>query len=105
MSPPPLPHPTVRAERTFTLLAKKSVGIGVVTLGVGGMAAGVYAAWEPIEGRQVDSPNTLVPSNPQCLHWGCLHLWWKCNWRFIRRRAIQLGYTKRPRSLDRSWKS
>ena len=31
--------------------------------GVRGMVSGGYAAWDPIEGRCVDSLNPLVPSS------------------------------------------
>ena len=46
------------------MICKKFVGARVVIASVGGMATGGYAPWEPIEGRQVDSLNPLVPSNP-----------------------------------------
>ena len=43
---------------------KKSMGVGVVIRGAGGLVASGYATWEPIEGGHVDSPNPLLPSSP-----------------------------------------
>ena len=48
-------------------ICKKSMGAGVVTTGAGGLVANGPGAWEPIEGRQLDSPNPLVQSNPHSL--------------------------------------
>ena len=57
--------PTICNWRRFTLFAKKSMDVGVVIAGVGGIATSGYATWEPHEGRQLDSPNPLVLSGPR----------------------------------------
>ena len=61
------PPPSVRSYKTFTLFAKKSVGADFVILNARVIATGGYVAWEPIQGRQLDILDTLIPSNPHYL--------------------------------------
>ena len=59
MGPPPC---GVRLEG-ICVVCEKSVCMGVVIAGAGGLAVGGHAAWEPIENRQLDSPDLLVSSS------------------------------------------
>ena len=48
-------------------VCEESVGASIVIAGVGGPATDGHVAWEPVEGRQLDSPKSLVPSSPNYL--------------------------------------